>query len=175
MKTVYTIGHSNRPSSHLLARLQRHGVKVLVDVRSRPFSRHNPQFNRYEIAEELQQAGIPYLWVGHSLGGVPDDPSLKTAGSPDYDKIRVTEKYRAAIDDLVRGLEHPQVPLVPMALMCSEQDPSGCHRRRLVGSDLIALGYDLVHIMGDGVLASEHDIREGTGENQPSAFDIFSD
>lgn len=175
MKRVYTIGHSNRPASHLIARLRRHSVKVLVDVRSKPFSRYNPQFNRYEIAEDLRQAGIPYIWVGHSLGGMPDDASLKTGSRPDYDKIRVTEKYRAAIEDLVRGLEHPEVPLVPMALMCSEQDPSGCHRRRLVGADLIERGYELVHILGDGELATEHDVREGTGENQPSVLDMFSD
>lgn len=172
MKRVYTIGHSNRPVEHLVDRLRRHGVKVLVDVRSRPFSRHNPQFNRHDVAEALRVAGIPYVWLGHSLGGVPDDPSLNTRGKPDYDKIRKSQRYQDGLADLAIGLESP---LVPMALMCSEQDPSGCHRRRLVGADLIERGYELVHIMGDGELRTEHQIREGTGENQPSVFDLFGE
>ena len=170
MKRVYTIGHSNRPAAYLGARLEFHGVKVLVDVRSRPFSRHNPQFNRYEIAEVLRRGGIPYIWMGHSLGGMPDDLSLRTGGRPDYDKIRATDEYQAGLDDLVTGLESP---LTPMALMCSEQDPSGCHRRCLVGHDLIERGYELVHILGDGELATEYEVREGVGENQPSVLDLF--
>jgi len=172
VKRVYTIGHSNRPTEHLVARLKRHGVKVLADVRSRPFSRHNPQFNRYEIAEVLRQASIPYVWMGHALGGMPDDPALKIGGRADYAKIRRSQPYQDGLEDLVTGLESP---LTPVALMCSEQDPSGCHRRRLVGVDLVSRGYELVHILGDGELATEHDIREGTGENQPSVLDLFSD
>ena len=170
MKRVYTIGHSNRPVQHLIDRLNRHGIKVLVDVRSRPFSRHNPQFNRHDVSEALRKAGIPYVWLGHSIGGVPDDPELKSYGRPDYAKIRASEGYQKGMDDLVSGLESP---LGPVALMCSEQDPAGCHRRRLVGVDLIDRGYELVHVMGDGELATEHDVREGTGENQPSVFDMF--
>lgn len=175
MKTVYTIGHSNRPVGHLIDRLRRHGVKVLVDVRSKPFSRHNPQFNRHDVAEALRLAGIPYVWLGHSLGGVPDDPKLRTRGSPDYAKIRASQTYQdglADLADLATGLESPMTPL---ALMCSEQDPAGCHRRRLVGVGLIERGYELVHIMGDGELCTEHQIRESTGENQPSVLDLFGE
>lgn len=170
MKRVYTIGHSNRPVERLVGRLKRHGVKVLVDVRSKPFSRYNPQFNRHDVAESLRGVGIPYVWLGHSLGGVPDDPELKTRGRPDYEKIRGSKPYQDALADLVEGLESS---MVPVALMCSEQDPSGCHRRRLVGVDLIERGYEIVHIMGDGELCTEHEIREAVGENQPSVFDMF--
>lgn len=172
MTRVYTIGHSNRPVEHLVARLKRHGVRVLVDVRSRPFSRHNPQFNRHEVAEVLRQAAIPYVWLGHSLGGMPDDPALSVAGRANYEKIRATEKYQNGLSDLEKGIRSGSTPV---ALMCSEQDPSGCHRRRLVGADLIERGYELVHIMGDGVLATEHEIREAAGENQPSVLDMFGD
>lgn len=170
MKRVYTIGHSNRPVGHLIYRLKQHGVRVLVDVRSKPFSRYNPQFNRHDVAESLREAGIPYVWLGHALGGVPDDPALKTRGRPDYEKIRKSQDYQAGLADLAMGLESP---VTPMALMCSEQDPSGCHRRRLVGADLLERGYEVVHIMGDGELRTEHEIRETMGENQPSVFDMF--
>lgn len=170
--TIYTIGHSNRPAEHLVDRLRRHGVRTLVDVRSTPFSSYNPQFNRPDIARTLAAAGTPYIWLGHSLGGTPESPSLRSYGRPDYDKIRATERYQNGISDLLRGVSSP---IAPLALMCSEQDPTDCHRRKLVGADLVARGHELVHIMGDGALVRELDLRDRTGENQPTVFDVFGD
>lgn len=171
MSRIYTIGHSNKPVEDLIERLARHGVVVVVDVRSKPFSSYNPQFNREDVCESLRLTGRPYVFSGHSLGGMPDDPELRTRqGKADYNKIRETPLYRKELGGLLRML---QTPLGPAALMCSEADPTGCHRRRLVGADLVKAGVEVVHILGDGSLATEHEIREGTGENQPSAVDLF--
>lgn len=169
---LFTIGHSNLPTENLIQRLRDNGVGVVVDVRSKPFSRYNPQFNRYVIAEDLREVGIPYVWMGHSLGGVPDDPELLTQGKPDYEKIRASSQYQEALQELLRGIEM-NAALGLVALMCGESDPTGCHRRRLVGADLVKQGVDLTHILKDGTAVPEHDIREGVGENQPSALDVF--
>jgi len=169
---LFTIGHSNLPTENLIQRLKQNGIGVVVDVRSKPFSRYNPQFNRYVIAEDLQEAGIPYVWMGHSLGGVPEDKALLTNGKIDYDKIRASSQYQEALEELLGGVEK-NAALGAVALMCSEADPIGCHRRRLVGADLIDRGIELAHVLKDGTVASEHEIREGVGENQPSAFDVF--
>ena len=75
---MYTIGHSNLSTEELIERLRSYKIGVLVDVRSKPFSRYNPHFNRYVIAEDLRKAGIPYVGLGHSIGGMPDDPDLLT-------------------------------------------------------------------------------------------------
>lgn len=169
---LFTIGHSNTPAVYLIERLRQNGVAVVVDVRSKPFSQYNPQFNRYEIAEILRQESIPYVWMGHSLGGVPDDPTLQTGGRVDYDKVRASTSYQEGIEELLRGLGM-NAELGALTLMCSEADPTGCHRRRLVGADLVERGIELVHILKDGTMISEHDVREKTGENQPSILDLF--
>jgi uncharacterized protein (DUF488 family) len=170
---VYTIGHSNRPVEHFVGRLRRHGIITVFDVRSRPFSRHSPQFDRYPLCDVLFVADIDYVWKGHSLGGMPDDRSLWNGDRPNYAAIRASEMYRLALHQLVeRDLPYPEKE-GPIVLMCSEQDPSGCHRRVLVGADLVEHGYELMHIMGDGEMASEHQVRESTGENQPSVIDLL--
>jgi uncharacterized protein (DUF488 family) len=171
MTRVYTIGHSNKPVEDLIERLARHGVVVVVDVRSKPYSSYNPQFNRDDVCESLRQTGRPYVFSGHSLGGMPDDPDLRTRdGKADYDKIRETPSYRKELAGLLRGVG---LGLGPMALMCSEADPTMCHRRRLVGADLAEAGVEVVHILGDGSLQTEDEVRERLGENQPSVLDLF--
>lgn len=172
MSRVYTIGHSNKPVEDLLDRVARHGVLVVVDVRSKPYSRYNPQFNREDVCESLRQTGRPYVFSGHSLGGMPDDPELRGPdGKIDYDKIRETPLYRTEFAGLLRAVNVKM--LGPMAIMCSEADPTLCHRRRLVGADLVKAGVEVVHIMGDGTLQTEDEIRERLGENQPSVLDLF--
>lgn len=171
MTQVFTIGHSNHSFEDFVRLLAVARTAVLVDVRSRPYSRYNPQFDRPGLAAALQPLGVPYIWAGHRLGGFTDDPSLKGAdGRPDYEKMRGVDSYVAGIDDLVRGVE---AGLGPFCLMCSEEDPVGCHRRRLVGADLVRRGHDLVHVRGDGTLEAEREVRERAGENQPSVLDVF--
>lgn len=171
---LFTIGHSNLSTEELVQRLRDNGIGVVVDVRSKPFSRYNPHYNRYVIAEDLRKAGIPYVWMGHCLGGVPEDPDLHTKGRPDYDKIRATRAYQDGLEELLRGAQINEA-LGEMVLMCGEADPAGCHRRRLVGADLVERGVELFHILKDGSVATEHEIREPLGENQVSAIDMFGE
>jgi len=171
---LYTIGHSNFSTEELVERLRAHDIGVLVDVRSKPFSRYNPHFNRYVLSEDLRKAGIPYVWLGHSIGGVPDDPALLTQGKPDYDKIRASEAYQHGLEQLRKGMGL-NAHLGELAIMCGEQDPTGCHRRRLIGADMVEEGVELAHIMRDGSVVPEHEIRERLGENQPSVLDFLSD
>jgi uncharacterized protein (DUF488 family) len=75
--TIFTIGHSNHSSEEFLQLLQQHSVACLVDIRSQPYSRYNPQFNRETLAAALRSAGIRYSDFGATLGGRPDDPRLR--------------------------------------------------------------------------------------------------
>lgn len=170
---VYTIGHSNKPFEDLVERLKRHGVVNLIDVRSKPFSRYNPQFNHMELRDRLPLEDISYRFKGHQLGGMPDDDALKTGGRPDYKKIRASFDYRVGLSELIeRELPWPERAGASV-LMCSEQDPINCHRRRLIGEDLVQRKFELVHILKDGSLLTEYDLRERLGENQPTIFDMF--
>jgi uncharacterized protein (DUF488 family) len=147
---IHTIGHSNRRWADFLALLQRHGVTVLIDVRSHPRSRF-PHFNAGRLAPALETAGIRYLPMGDALGGKPADPALYGAGRtpgkdfPDFDLVRKTALYRTGIDELadrVREQSGGQVCIV-----CAEGDPAHCHRTLLIRPDLEALGIEVVDIV----------------------------
>src|ERR1043165_9301277 len=127
--TLYSIGHSNVAAERLIALLEQHSIQTLCDVRSAPYSRYNPQFNRETLAATLQVAGIAYRFMGDTLGGKPADGALRTADGalPDYAKITGSYDFQRGIDQLIdlgRG--------APTAFMCGEADYHGCHRHRLI-------------------------------------------
>ncbi len=161
-RVVLTIGHSNHPQETFLGLLERHRVRALADVRSTPWSRFNPHFNRKLLAGALAVRGIEYLYLGRELGGRPDDPACYEEGRIRYDRIARTEWFREGVDRVVRGaVEHR------MAVMCAEKEPLDCHRTLLVGQALHERGMDVAHIHADGGLEPHADAMDrllsGTG------------
>lgn len=130
--TVFSIGHSNQTAEQFVALLQRHGVGLLADIRSRPASRFSPQFNRETLRRNLETAGIGYRWLGAALGGKP------RAAEP---------VFAAGITELL-DLAGRQ----PTAMTCAERDPRHCHRTQLVTPALLQRGAEVTHILGDGTL-----------------------
>ena len=150
-RAVLTVGHSNHPLEAFLALLQRHGVTLLADVRSAPYSRFNPHFNRRALDAALSARGIAYLFLGRALGGRPEDRSCYEDGRVRYDRLARTPLYREGIDRVVEEAEHRRI-----ALMCAEKEPLDCHRTILVGRSLAERGIAVTHIFADGMLES-HD------------------
>ncbi|MGD0578939.1 MAG: DUF488 domain-containing protein, partial [Bryobacteraceae bacterium] len=74
-QSVFTVGHSTHPRERFISLLSLHGITALCDVRSKPYSRVNPQFNRDELKKVLPIYGIKYLFLGKELGARSDDPS----------------------------------------------------------------------------------------------------
>jgi uncharacterized protein (DUF488 family) len=149
--TLYTIGHSNQPAESLIALLMQHSIEVVVDVRSAPYSRWAPQFNQRELRTSITDAGLRYLYLGAELGGRPPTPDLYDAeGHARYDLMARTAAFREGIERVQHGIGSYRV-----ALMCSEEDPAGCHRRLLVGRVLVNDGVRLLHIRGDGSIEPE--------------------
>lgn len=144
---ILTIGHSNHPQETFLGLLERHRVTALADVRSTPWSRFNPHFNRKRLAAALAARGIEYLYLGRELGGRPDDPACYEEGRIRYDRIARTERFREGVDRVVRGAAEHRV-----ALMCAEREPLDCHRTLLVGQALHTRGTEVAHIHADGRL-----------------------
>jgi uncharacterized protein (DUF488 family) len=126
--------------------LKVHGIRVLVDVRRIPYSRHNPQFNREDFAEALERAGIRYEYAGERLGGRP-------RGTPPLEEIP-EECYREGIKLLIELVSEWKT-----AILCSEEDPQKCHRHHLIAQSLLDEGVEVFHIRGDGRL--EEAQREG--------------
>jgi uncharacterized protein (DUF488 family) len=147
--TIYTIGHSNLAFEEFARLLQANGIKLVVDVRSVPYSRHSPQFNREGLQEALARLGIGYRYLGDSLGGRPDDPACYNGDKPDYDRIARQGAYRSGIEELIQVAEE-----LPTAIMCSEEDPSHCHRHLLITRTLLNEREDIevIHIRRDGSL-----------------------
>ena len=145
MHTIYTIGHSTRTIEQFIELLKAHGIEELVDVRTIPRSRHNPQFGREDLAASLQQAGIAYTHLG-KLGGLrhasKDSVNLgwqntSFRGFADY---MATPEFTLGLDELKSLAEQKTV-----AIMCAEAVPWRCHRS-LISDALTILGWKVLHI-----------------------------
>jgi len=147
---VYTVGHSTHSQAHFIALLKRHAVTAVSDVRSKPYSRVNPQFNREELKQVLRGHGISYLFLGFELGARSDDPSCYEDGKVKYDRLANTPQFRSAIERLLTGREKHRI-----ALMCAEKEPLECHRTILVARYLVAAGAEVQHIHASGRLESQ--------------------
>ena len=146
MIEIYTIGHSNHDLLDFLDILKKYDVKLLVDLRSDPYSKYAPQFNKSEFQQHVEAAGIKYRYSGSSIGGKPKDSSLFTSsGKPDYDKLAATQPFQDELKAIVALAEKTRI-----ALMCSEGNPTECHRERIIAPVLKSMGVKVVHIMPDG-------------------------
>ena len=143
---LYTIGHSNHEAEALLELLRGAGVTAVADVRSSPFSRRLPQFNRTTLEAFLRHYGIAYVFLGEELGGRPASSELyHPEGWADYEQMRQTAGFQLGIQRVLRGLEGHTI-----ALLCSEEDPMDCHRALMIAPALKELGLPPRHIRKDG-------------------------
>jgi uncharacterized protein (DUF488 family) len=150
---VYTIGHSTHSTDRLIQLLIGHGVTALADVRSQPYSRVNPQFNRESLRTAMKTAGISYVFLGRELGARPADRRCYIDGQVQYDLLARTALFQEGLARVAQGLTSHRV-----ALMCAEKDPLTCHRTILVCRHLRAVcSISAQHILGDGRLESHED------------------
>jgi uncharacterized protein (DUF488 family) len=147
---LYSIGHSNHALAGLLQMLQQAGVTAVADVRSQPFSRRQPHFNRPELERELERVEIAYAFLGRHLGGRPQRRELYDGqGRVDYERVRATADFQQGLDLLCRALEQFTV-----AMLCSEEDPLDCHRGLMIAPSLVQRGMMPAHIRSNGTLES---------------------
>ncbi|MBN1581009.1 MAG: DUF488 domain-containing protein [Anaerolineae bacterium] len=144
---IYTIGHSNHTADALIALLKQHHISLVVDVRSQPYSRWVPQFNRETLLAALQEAGLHYRFMGDTLGGRPSDPGLYNPGEerPDYERMAQTGPYQAGVAELLELAKNDII-----VILCSEGDHEQCHRHKLIAQSLVAHEIDVLHIQPDG-------------------------
>lgn len=142
---VFTIGHSTRPIDVFIRLLKAHGVQRVVDVRSIPRSRHNPQFNRDRLSPALHGARIHYRHMP-GLGGLrrprPDSPNMgwRNASFRGYADYMQTGEFEDSLKRCIRLAKQE-----PVALMCAEAVPWRCHRS-LIADALLARGIDASEI-----------------------------
>ena len=143
---VRTIGHSTRPVEALIEMLEAYGVKRLIDVRTIPKSRHNPQYNCEALERSLPDAGIGYEHM-KALGGLrhprKDSPNMawRNESFRGYADYMQTGEFESALNALISAATHE-----PVVIMCAEAVPWRCHRS-LIADALTARGYRVEHIM----------------------------
>ncbi len=145
--SVFTIGHSTHAIGRFVDLLRQHGVDEVADVRSTPYSRFNPQFNRDSLANSLVRHGIGYVSLGRELGGRPDDPACYENGRVRYDRVAATPVFQRGLDRVMQDAAARSV-----AIMCAEKEPLECHRTLLVAQALGVRGVAVRHIRADGTL-----------------------
>jgi uncharacterized protein (DUF488 family) len=164
--TIWTLGHSNHSLGRFVELLGGEQIEVLVDVRSYPYSRYAPHFNREELSAALGERGVGYVFMGDELGGRPArEEHYDAEGHALYEPMAQEPAFRAAIERLLGGFGGRR-----LALVCSEGDPHDCHRRLLVGRVLAARGVELRHILPTGDVRSERSVELGDESCQCSLF-----
>lgn len=151
---LLSIGHSTHPIEVFVELLRGHAVESVADVRTTPFSRFNPQFNRQSLERDLRASGARYLFLGEELGGRPaGDRFYDHEGHVLYGRMAESARFESGLARLVERAERSRV-----AVMCSEENPAGCHRFLLVTRVLHDRGIEVTHIRGDGSTQRTEDV-----------------
>jgi uncharacterized protein (DUF488 family) len=152
---VLTIGHSRLSYECFLDLLRRNEVTAIADVRTAPYSRHSPHFNKEALRDEVRQAGIAYVFLGQELGGRPKDKELYRNGVADYEKMAQGSEFAKGLERVIEGAKSYRI-----AMMCSEHDPLDCHRCLLVGRALHERGVIVQHILFNGEVVDQKQIEQ---------------
>jgi uncharacterized protein (DUF488 family) len=143
---IWTVGHSTRPIDEFIDFLRAHEIRLLVDVRTIPRSRHNPQFNTDRLAESLKEVGLVSLHV-LALGGLRKarkdsiNGGWRNASFRGYADYMQTEEFQKALEELIAYGTNTRA-----AMMCAEAVPWRCHRS-LIADALVSRGWEVRHIM----------------------------
>lgn len=153
--TIYSIGHGNKKIENFIAELKSFKIQFLLDIRSKPYSKWNPQFNQAALDLELKNNGITYVFVGDTLGGLPEDRSCYDYdGKVVYDLIKEKDFFKQGLERLTTANEKK----INLAIMCSESKPEECHRSKLIGQELLNKEISLKHIVSDKRVKSQETV-----------------
>lgn len=152
---IYTIGYSGFSIQNFTVALRQHGIRLLVDVRSSPYSIRYTDFNKETLQSILHESGIYYRNYAEEFGARQKDKSLYTKeGYLDFSLHYKTVSFQKGVNKLIKSMEQGYV----FALMCAEKDPINCHRAIMVSRYFSKLGYMVTHIEPNGVEETQEDL-----------------
>lgn len=169
--TIFSIGHGGKKIEDFITELKSFDIHFLLDVRSKPYSRWNPQFNQKALNLKLEENGIKYVYVGDTLGGFPKDRSCYDLnGKVVYDVIKDKDFFKEGLERLTTANEKQ----IKLAIMCSESRPEECHRSKLIGQELLKKKISLRHIVSDKLVKSQEmvmaELTKGKGYKPEEFF-----
>ena len=148
--TIFTIGHSNLDIIEFIKLLSTNQIELVVDVRSAPYSKLYPHFNRNALEVSLMKNFIKYLFLCDSLGGRSNNVNDFSKGRIVYKKIAEKEEYKSSINKIILNSSKYKI-----ALMCSEKEPLECHRTLLIARSIENQMVKVLHIQRDGQIESQ--------------------
>jgi hypothetical protein len=170
---IFTIGHSNHALEICVELLKTHEIALIADVRSSPYARYAVHFAGPALARELAAHGIGYIYLGKELGGRPEGAQFyDDQGHVLYSELAASPEFQRGLEKLLELARAHKT-----ALLCAEEDPRDCHRRKLIGRVLAQRGVSVVHIRGDGRTQTEEELaaeekQDGTDSGQLFLFDV---
>jgi uncharacterized protein (DUF488 family) len=169
---IYTVGHGTLPGDGFAGLLKGAGVAQVVDVRSYPGSRRNPQYGRAELERWLPAAGVDYAW-DRRLGGrrrpaaTSPHVALRNEAFRGYADHMDSPEFRAALAELVTRAD-----ATPTAVMCSESVWWRCHRRLLADAAVLLHGVPVVHLSHDGRVSPHQPSPEARVAGEHLVYDL---
>lgn len=168
MSIIYTIGHSTHSNQKFLSLLAARKITAIADVRSSPFSRHNPQYNCDTLKKTLRSMDIKYVFLGKELGARPKNSAYFEGGQVQYDRIAESDMFQHGLDRVEEGAK-----VYRIALMCAEKEPLDCHRTILVARALVHRGHDVCHILSDGAAEDHQETINRLVRSLSDSLDLF--
>lgn len=163
---ILTIGYAQRKLEELVKLLKLDRIGFLIDVRSHPVSRYQPEYSRDPLQATLHQEGIRYVFMGDALGGRPSDESCYVKGHVAYDLVREREFFKAGLVRLQTASREGH----RVCLLCSELKPEDCHRSKLIGVSLEQLGIPVLHVDASGSKTTQSEVIARLDNTQPGLF-----
>lgn len=170
-KTIFTIGHSNLDIINFINLLLANKIELVIDVRSAPFSKMYPHFNRDSIESSLKHNLIKYLYFGDSIGGRSKNTGDYLKGRILYRKLAEKPEYISSIKKVIEIATKHRI-----VLMCSEKEPLECHRTLLVSRSIEMFEVKVLHIHGSGKIESQNEtLQRLLGIWKLDAPDLFGE
>lgn len=168
---IFSIGYGNRKIDDFIRLLYDYEIGFVVDVRSRPYSKFNPDYSQASLERHLKANAVRYVFMGDTLGGQPSDNSCYTDGKVDYDICKSKDFFKSGIERIKKAW----VQDIRVALMCSESKPQDCHRSKLIGQALRENGIGMVHIDETGKIKTQDQVISLLVSSVPGQLNLFDD
>lgn len=139
---IYTIGYAEHAIESFIATLKKFNITAIADVRSQPYSRFKPEFNRENLKKALINNRIEYVFLGENIGARIKAPECYINGQANYELISEHPFFQKGINRLLKGMKKYSI-----ALMCAEKDPINCHRTILICKQLKKYKIQICHII----------------------------
>ena len=139
---IYSIGYATHTIESFIDTLKKFNITAIADVRSQPYSKFKPEFNRENLKQALINNGIEYVFLGDNVGARIEAPECYKNGHADYGLISKHPLFQKGLARIVKGIKKYSI-----AIMCAEKDPINCHRTILICKQLKNNNIQIIHII----------------------------